>query len=58
MRNNHRLEIRLLKNLHKTYTSELDKNHSEETKLKITNLLEMIDAVVGSLKKRSGNEKK
>lgn len=58
MRNNHRLEIRLLNNLHETYLRELDKNHSEETKLKITNLLEMIDAVVGSLKKRSENEKK
>ena len=53
-----KMEIKLLDNLHETYSNELTKDHSEETKLKIRNLIEMIEAVTISLKKRYNEKKK
>ena len=53
-----KMEIKLLGNLRKTYSDELTKDHSEETKLKIHNLIEMMEAVTASLKKRYNEEKK
>jgi len=53
-----KMEIKLLDNLRKTYSNELTKDHSDETKLKIRNLIEMIEAVIISLKKRYNEKKK
>ena len=50
-------QIRLLENLHRSYSEALSDNYSEETKDKIKNLLEMIEVVIGSLE-RQHNETK
>jgi hypothetical protein len=50
-------QIRLLENLHRSYSEALSDNHSEDTKDKIKNLLEMIEVVIGSLE-RQHNETK
>jgi uncharacterized protein YaaR (DUF327 family) len=44
-------QIKLLDNLHRSYSESLSENISEETKSKIKNLLEMIEAVTNSLKR-------
>jgi DNA-binding transcriptional regulator GbsR (MarR family) len=44
-------QIKLLDNLHRSYSEALSQDFSEETKTKIKNLLEMIEAVTKSLKK-------
>ena len=44
-------QIKLLDNLHRSYSEALSQDFSEETKTKIKNLLEMIEAVTNSLKK-------
>jgi predicted house-cleaning noncanonical NTP pyrophosphatase (MazG superfamily) len=44
-------QIKLLDNLHRSYSESLSENISEETKAKIKNLLEMIEAVTNSLKR-------
>ncbi len=50
-------QIKLLENLHRSYSEALSQDFSEETKDKINNLLEMIDAVITSLKKQSHESK-
>jgi uncharacterized protein YaaR (DUF327 family) len=44
-------QIKLLDNLHHSYSDALSEDLSEETKTKIKNLLEMIEAVTASLKR-------
>jgi hypothetical protein len=44
-------QIKLLDNLHRSYSDALSEDLSEETKTKIKNLLEMIEAVTVSLEK-------
>ncbi len=44
-------QIKLLDNLHRSYSEALSQDFSEETKDKIKNLLEMIEAVTNSLKR-------
>lgn len=44
-------QIKLLDNLHRSYSDALSQGFSEETKDKIKNLLEMIEAVTASLEK-------
>ena len=44
-------QIKLLDNLHRTYSDALSQDFSEETKEKMKNLLEMIEAVTKSLKR-------
>ena len=46
-------QIKLLDNLHHSYSEALSQDFSEETKEKIKNLLEMIEAVTKSLKRGS-----
>ena len=50
-------QIRLLENLHRSYSEALSQDFSAETKDKINNLLEMIDAVIRSLEKQSHETK-
>ena len=50
-------QIRLLENLHRSYSEALSQDFSAETKDKINNLLEMIDAVITSLEKQSHETK-
>ena len=44
-------QIKLLESLHRSYSDALSQQFSEETKDKIKNLLEMIEAVTSSLEK-------
>ena len=46
-------QIKLLDNLHRSYSEALSQDFSKETKDKIENLLEMIEAVTKSLKRGS-----
>tara|TARA_A100000172_G_C2976021_1_gene87671 strand:- start:60 stop:290 length:231 start_codon:yes stop_codon:yes gene_type:complete len=50
-------QIKLLDNLHRTYSDALSQDFSEETKEKMKNLLEMIEAVTKSLKRGSHETK-
>jgi DNA polymerase/3'-5' exonuclease PolX len=50
-------QIRLLENLHRSYSEALSQDFSAETKDKINNLLEMIDSVIRSLEKQSHETK-
>ena len=45
-------QIKLLENLHRSYSQTLSEEHPEETKEKVKNLLQMIDAVINSLRKK------
>ena len=44
-------QIKLLDNLHRSYSEALSQDFSKETKDKIENLLEMIEVVTKSLKR-------
>ena len=50
-------QIKLLDNLHRSYSEALSQDFSEETKEKMKNLLEMIEAVTKSLKRESHETK-
>ena len=50
-------QIRLLENLHRSYSEALSQDFSAETKDKIRNLLEMIEAVTASLEKKKHETK-
>ena len=50
-------QIKLLENLHCSYSEALSGQYSEETKEKIKNLLQMIEVVIKSLKKKKGDTK-
>ena len=54
---NRKSQIRLLENLHRSYSEALSGNYSAETKNKIENLLQMIEVVIKSLKKKKGDTK-
>ena len=54
---NRKNQIKLLENLHRSYSEALSGQYSEETRNKIKNLLEMIEVVIGSLE-RQHNETK
>ena len=45
-------QIKLLENLHRSYSQTLSEEYPEETKEKVKNLLQMIDAVINSLRKK------
>ena len=45
-------QIKLLENLHRSYSQTLSEECPEETKEKVKNLLQMIDAVINSLRKK------
>ena len=45
-------QIKLLENLHRSYSDAMSGNYSAETKDKIKNLLEMIEVVIGSLERQ------